>query len=87
MNTARLLRAIQSGDRNAFEELVRNRSDRLYRIAYRITGVQETANDVLQETFLRLLTTKAPLREVRAADAWLFSPSAVEQRLEEISGS
>jgi len=36
-----------------FRSLVEDHSDRLFRIAYRMTGDRDDANDVVQDTFLR----------------------------------
>jgi RNA polymerase sigma-70 factor (ECF subfamily) len=41
------------GDPEAFRELVEAHSDALFRLAYRLTGSEEMADDVVQETFLR----------------------------------
>ena len=41
------------GDSQAFRELVERHSRGLYRLAFRMTGRREDAEDVVQETFLR----------------------------------
>lgn len=43
----------RAGDPDAFRELVERHSRAVYRVAYRITGRAEDAEDVVQETFLR----------------------------------
>src|SRR5512132_1490238 len=43
----------RSGDPEAFRELVERHSRAVFRVAYRITGRAEDAEDVVQETFLR----------------------------------
>ena|SRR5215813_3563437 len=43
----------RAGDREAFRELVERHSQQLFRLAYRLTGKEEDAEDVVQETFLR----------------------------------
>src|SRR5512132_4308686 len=47
-----LVRA-RAGDPDAFRELVDRHSRAVFRVAYRITGRNEDAEDVVQETFLR----------------------------------
>lgn len=41
---------------DTWEQLVRDQSPRLFRVAYRITGNREDAADVLQEAFVRMYT-------------------------------
>jgi RNA polymerase sigma-70 factor (ECF subfamily) len=43
----------QAGDQDAFGMLVERHSIRLFHLAYRMTGNEEDAEDVVQETFLR----------------------------------
>ena len=49
-----LLASIREGSHDAFAELVRRHSDRFYRIAYRFVRSKETAEDVVQDAFLKL---------------------------------
>jgi RNA polymerase sigma-70 factor, ECF subfamily len=46
-----------TGDKNAmpsWDELVRQHADRVYRLAYRLSGNQHDAEDLTQETFIRV---------------------------------
>jgi RNA polymerase sigma-70 factor (ECF subfamily) len=43
----------RKGDAEAFRELVEGYSPKLFRLAYRITGDEQSAEDAVQETFLR----------------------------------
>jgi len=47
------VRAILAGDKDAYAALVMRHSAMLFRVAYRITGNQADADDVVQEAFLR----------------------------------
>jgi len=47
------IRAILAGDKEAYAELVAGHAARLFRVAYRITGDEADAEDVVQEAFLR----------------------------------
>ncbi len=49
---AELVAAAQQGDLHAFDILVRRHESRIYRLAQRITGNAQDAEDVLQEAFL-----------------------------------
>jgi RNA polymerase sigma-70 factor (ECF subfamily) len=47
------IRAVLSGDKDAYADLVRAHSHSVFRVAWRITGNEADADDVTQETFLR----------------------------------
>ena len=47
------IRAVLSGDTEAYRALVVRHSQALYRVAFRITGNEADAEDVVQEAFLR----------------------------------
>jgi RNA polymerase sigma-70 factor (ECF subfamily) len=47
-----LVRRCREGSEAAYAELVRSHRPRLYLLAYRLVGDRETAEDVVQETFL-----------------------------------
>jgi RNA polymerase sigma-70 factor (ECF subfamily) len=49
-----LLIAIQDGNHSAFGSLVRRHSGQFFRLAYRFTGNNENAEDVVQECFIKL---------------------------------
>jgi RNA polymerase sigma-70 factor (ECF subfamily) len=63
--------AARSGDRAAFEQLVRDGYDRLYALARRIVTDPGDAEDVTQETFLRAWRDLGALREPERYEAWL----------------
>lgn len=47
------VRAVLAGDKNAYEELVVRHSQSLFRVAFRITGNEADADDVVQEALIR----------------------------------
>lgn len=49
-----LLNLIQDGSHHALAELVRRHTDRFYRLAYRYVQSKETAEDIVQDGFLKL---------------------------------
>src|SRR5205814_8776677 len=50
---ADLVTAAKAGDRSAFDELVRATYADAYTLAYRLTGNEEDARDVVQDAYLR----------------------------------
>src|SRR5688500_20381219 len=48
-----LVQQAQQGDADAFRELVERHSNRVFRLSWRITGDEASAEDAVQETFLR----------------------------------
>jgi RNA polymerase sigma-70 factor (ECF subfamily) len=66
------VRLAREGDSQAFRALVERHSRSLYRMAYRLTGSREDAEDVIQETFLRAYR-RLHLFEARAnVGTWLY---------------
>jgi RNA polymerase sigma-70 factor (ECF subfamily) len=63
---------VKAGDHDAFRHLVERHSRSVFRLAYRLTGHEQDAEDVVQETFLRAF------REIRRFEArssfatWLY---------------
>src|SRR5512139_2803810 len=63
---------VKAGDHEAFRHLVERHSRSVFRLAYRLTGQEQDAEDVVQETFLRAF------REIRRFEArssfatWLY---------------
>jgi RNA polymerase sigma-70 factor (ECF subfamily) len=49
-----LLASLQGGSQHAFAELVRRHTERFYRLAYRYVQNRETAEDIVQDAFLKL---------------------------------
>ena len=70
MDTGVVHRA-QSGDAEAFRELVKRHSQALFRVAYRMTGNQHDADDVVQETFLRAYRQIESFEERANVGTWL----------------
>ena len=58
--------------RRAFKKLVCNSRERLYRMAYAWTHDPYLADDLVQQTLCKALARQKQLRDMAAADAWLF---------------
>ncbi len=68
-----LVRALQAGDQNALEELIRRYQEALFRFIYRYTGDEETARDLLQETFVRLYLNVGRFKPRAKFSTWLHT--------------
>lgn len=62
--------------RQELEELVGRHAPAVYRLAYARTGSREDAEDVMQETFLRLLRRAPELNGEEHLRAWLLRVAA-----------
>ncbi len=64
------------GDRAAFDELVRRTYVDTYTLAVRLTGNEEDARDVVQETYLRAWKSLKRFRGDAAFTTWLYRITA-----------
>lgn len=64
------------GDRSAFDELVRRTYVDTYTLAVRLTGNEEDARDVVQETYLRAWKSLKRFRGDAAFTTWLYRITA-----------
>jgi RNA polymerase sigma-70 factor (ECF subfamily) len=64
------------GDRSAFDELVRRTYVDTYTLAVRLTGNEEDARDVVQETYLRAWKGLKRFRGDAAFTTWLYRITA-----------
>jgi RNA polymerase sigma-70 factor (ECF subfamily) len=60
------------GDRNAFRVLVDRHSRAVFRLAYRMTGNESDAEDVVQETFLRAFKQIKQFDSRSSFSTWLY---------------
>lgn len=74
--TEALVDRARSGDRAAFEELVRATYADTYTLAYRLTGDEEDARDVVQETYLRAFRGLKRFRGDAQFTTWLYRITA-----------
>jgi RNA polymerase sigma-70 factor, ECF subfamily len=68
-----IMELIQSGDEKAFNELVRRYQDRLLNFVGRIVNDQETAEELIQETFLRIFNQKSSYTPEYAVSTWIYT--------------
>jgi RNA polymerase sigma-70 factor (ECF subfamily) len=72
MDEAALIRAAQNGDTVAFEQLVRAYDQSVLRLALNLLRSQEDANDIYQETFLRVFRNLHSFRFDCSFHTWLY---------------
>lgn len=65
--------AILSGDRRAFEHLVRKESPRLFRVIVRIIRDDDEAQSIMQETFLQAYQRLDTFRGDAKLTTWLYA--------------
>ncbi len=67
-----LIRAAAAGKRDAFDELVRLKRERVVRTAYQVTGDLDDALDVAQGVFVKLWQGIGRFDPRRRFDTWLY---------------
>jgi RNA polymerase sigma-70 factor (ECF subfamily) len=73
MSEQDLVKRAQSGDFEAFSELVNAQKDKLYAFVYKLTGNVEETNDIVQETFLKAIDKIQQFRGDASFGTWLTS--------------
>ncbi|MBV8236116.1 MAG: sigma-70 family RNA polymerase sigma factor [Acidimicrobiia bacterium] len=76
MDQAELVAAAKAGDSRAFEELVRATYTDVYALAYRLTGNEEDARDVVQEAYLRAYKGLKRFRGEAQFSTWMYRITA-----------
>src|SRR5678816_3536709 len=72
LDESSLIRAVQSGDQDAFEQLVRAYDHSVLRLAVNLLRSQEDAQDVYQEAFLRVYKNIHAFRFDCSFHTWLY---------------
>jgi RNA polymerase sigma-70 factor (ECF subfamily) len=73
---ADLVAAARDGDRPAFDELVRATYADMYTLAYRLTGNEEDARDVVQDAYLRAYRGLRRFRGDARFSTWMYRITA-----------
>ena len=71
-NDSGLVTRTRAGDNDAFRVLVERHSRPLFRLAYRMTGNQQDAEDVVQDSFLRAYKQLGRFDERASFGTWLY---------------
>ena len=67
-----VIRRVQRGDVNAFEELVAAYEKNVYNLALRMTGSPEDAEDMAQESFIKAYNSLPSFRGDSKFSVWLY---------------
>src|SRR5579864_8682902 len=67
-----LVREVQGGNQAAFEQLVHAHDQAVLRVALRITGSQSDAQDIYQETFLKVYRNLHSFRFECSFSTWIY---------------
>jgi RNA polymerase sigma-70 factor, ECF subfamily len=84
-NDHETIRAVLSGDKEAYGALVVRHSHSLFRVAFRITGNEADAEDVVQEAFLRGYQKLEGFESRSNFSTWIYR-IAVRCALDKVSG-
>jgi RNA polymerase sigma-70 factor, ECF subfamily len=75
-DTTDLVEAARQGDKEAFDELVRVTHADTYTLAYRLTGDEDDARDVVQEAYLRAYRGLGRFRGDAQFTTWMYRITA-----------
>ena len=67
-----LVQTIRGGDADAFEQLVRRKTSKVYALCYRVIGNAEGAKDISQLVFIKLWENLEKYDPAYAFDTWLY---------------
>ncbi len=76
VDVAHLVAEAREGDRDAFDELVKATYADTYTLAYRLTGNEEDARDVVQEAYLRAYRGIKRFRGDAQFSTWMYRITA-----------
>lgn len=68
----RLAKLARNGDRHAFAELVDLYKDKLFHLAYRMLGNAQEAEDIVQETFIRVYKNLKRYDSTHKFSTWIY---------------
>ena len=77
-----LIKKFQEGDVGAYNQLVNRFKDRLLNFIYRFVNDLDLAEDLVQDTLLKLYTHKDSYREIAKFSTWLYTIAANLARTE-----
>lgn len=72
-NDKQLLLQIAAGDQKAYSRLFQLYENRVFAVAYKMTKSREAAEEIAQETFLKIWQHRDKLKDVEDPSAYLFT--------------
>jgi len=78
VNDAELIEAVRAGDESSWTLLVRHHSDLVWRVARSVVNDDDSATEVMQATWLKLLENVDTIREPAAVRGWLVTAARRE---------
>jgi len=72
-NESELIKNCQNGDLKSFEMLYNQYHEPLFRVAFRMTGSQDNAKDVMQNTFIKLFKGIKNFRHESKLKTYIFT--------------
>ena len=68
-----LIKRFQDGDRQAYNELVYRYKDKIVNFLYRFMNDIDAAQDLAQETFLKVYLKKDSYKEISKFSTWMYT--------------
>lgn len=68
-----LIERFQKGDLYAFDLIVKRYKDQLLNFVFRFVGNQEEAEDIVQETFLRVYRKRKAYKRIAKFSTWIYT--------------
>ncbi len=80
MNEKDLVRRAQAGDFDAFAELIGAHKNKIYGVARKLSGNDQDAEDIVQDTFLKAIDKIDQFRLEASFGTWLYTIALNESR-------
>ena len=68
-----LIKRFQRGDRDSYTELVNRYKNKIINFTFRYLGDYDSAEDITQETLLKLYIKKDSYKEIAKFSTWLYT--------------